>query len=464
MSLFSSLKKEQKEAVGLLQIGTFLEYFDLMLYVHMAVLLNDLFFPKTDPHTTALLSAFAFCSTYVLRPFGALLFGYIGDYIGRKTTVIITTTMMAVSCIVMASLPTYAQIGIASAWAVTLCRIVQGLSSMGEIIGAEIYLTEMTKPPERYPCVALIGCSARFGTMMALGMATLVLSLGVEWRIAFWLGAGIAMIGSVARARLRETPDFVDMKKRRSKMLKHQNKFRGKSSAVSDKLLDSSLGQPKEKIDWKTFAAFFLISSGPPACLYFTYIYCSNIYKEMGFSGEHVISQNFIVSIVEFLGILYTVFLSYKIHPLKILKIKTIFFIVFLVFCPYLLYQVKSSFFLLGIQMISVCFTLSGVPAVATLLIHFPIFKRFTYASFIYALSRALMYVGTSFGLVYLTEGFGHWGLWFIMLPTSLGFLWGVLHFEKLEREAGSISGRKASSFFRKGHYPHHPQDGIKVT
>ena len=59
MSFFSSLNRQQKEAVGLLQIGTFLEYFDLMLYVHMAVLLNTLFFPKTDPHTAALLNAFA---------------------------------------------------------------------------------------------------------------------------------------------------------------------------------------------------------------------------------------------------------------------------------------------------------------------------------------------------------------------------------------------------------------------
>ena len=76
-----SLTREQKEAVGLLSIGTFLEYFDLMLYIHMAVLLNELFFPKTDPFTTSLLSAFAFCSTYLLRPFGALIFGYIGDNI-----------------------------------------------------------------------------------------------------------------------------------------------------------------------------------------------------------------------------------------------------------------------------------------------------------------------------------------------------------------------------------------------
>ena len=124
MSFLSALKREQKEAVGLLQIGTFLEYFDLMLYVHMAVLLNELFFPKTDPHTTALLTAFAFCSTFVLRPFGALLFGWIGDNIGRKTTVVITTMMMSLSCIVMASLPTYEQIGITAAWVITICRIL----------------------------------------------------------------------------------------------------------------------------------------------------------------------------------------------------------------------------------------------------------------------------------------------------------------------------------------------------
>jgi len=61
-----SLTREQKEAVGLLSIGTFLEYFDLMLYVHMAVLLNELFFPKTDPFTASLLSAFSFCSIFVL--------------------------------------------------------------------------------------------------------------------------------------------------------------------------------------------------------------------------------------------------------------------------------------------------------------------------------------------------------------------------------------------------------------
>ena len=103
--------ENQKSAIGLLSVGTFLEYFDLMLYIHMAALLNELFFEPASPLSTSLLTAFAFCSTYVLRPFGALLFGWIGDNIGRRETVIITTLMMAFSCFIVAILPTYAQIG-----------------------------------------------------------------------------------------------------------------------------------------------------------------------------------------------------------------------------------------------------------------------------------------------------------------------------------------------------------------
>ena len=155
-----SLTREQKEAVGLLSIGTFLEFFDLMLFVHMAVLLNELFFPKTDPFTASLLAAFAFCSIYVFRPFSALLFGWIGDNIGRKTVVIISTLFMGLSCFIMANLPTYDQIGLTASVIMIICRAVQGISSMGEIIGGEIYLTEITKPPTQYSIVSLLAFSA----------------------------------------------------------------------------------------------------------------------------------------------------------------------------------------------------------------------------------------------------------------------------------------------------------------
>jgi MFS family permease len=119
-----SLTREQKQAIGLLSIGTFLEYFDLMLYVHMAVLLNELFFSQDNEFSAQLLSAFSFCITFIFRPIGAILIGRLGDRIGRKATVIITTTVMSISCVVMANLPTYEQVGIVASWAVTICRIL----------------------------------------------------------------------------------------------------------------------------------------------------------------------------------------------------------------------------------------------------------------------------------------------------------------------------------------------------
>lgn len=268
MGIFTGLKREQKEAIGLLQVGTFLEYFDLMLYVHMAVLLNELFFPKTDPYTTALLSAFAFCSTYILRPIGALVFGFIGDHIGRKITVIITSMMMGISCIIMANLPTYAQIGITASWGITFCRILQGLSCQGEIIGAEVYLTEITKPPSRYVVVSLTSFFASLGGMIVLGMAMLLSILEINWRMAFWIGAAISSIGFIARTQLPETAEFLRTKKLHKKY--RSRKLEANSS------YSSSINN---KISASTLAAYFLISCGYPACFYLAYIHFGNTLK-----------------------------------------------------------------------------------------------------------------------------------------------------------------------------------------
>jgi MHS family proline/betaine transporter-like MFS transporter len=433
MAIFSSLRREEREAVALLQIGTILEYFDLMLYVHMAVVLNDLFFPKTDPHTSDLLTAFAFCSTFVLRPFGAIIFGYIGDHIGRKTTVIITTMMMAASCLVMANLPTYAQIGITAAWAVTACRVIQGLSSMGEIVGAEIYLTELIKSNARYPAVALMACSSAFGTMMALTVAMLVFALGLEWRLAFWFGACIAVVGTLARTRLRETPDFADMKRRMRRAVE-ESSHDGLEKA--SQLLQKTNMIWKEKVDWKSTGIFFMLYSAWPVCFYFSYIHCGLILKNtFHYTADEIIKQNFIVSIIQCFSFLFFALISGRIDPLRILKFKVFMMIPFVLICPYLLFHVQTPMHLFLIQSFVMLFSLTPAPAMPIFVVSFPIFKRFTFMSFLYATTRALMYVVTSFGLVWLTKFYGHWGLWVIMMPMCATFLWGVYHFENREKE-----------------------------
>ncbi len=423
------LNKEQKGAIFLLQIGTFLEYFDLMLFVHMAVVLNELFFPKFDPFTKSLLSAFTFCSTFALKPIGALVFGYIGDKVGRKHTVVITTMIMAVSCIIMANVPTYAQIGIAASWVITICRALQGMSSIGESIGAELYTAELIEKPLRYKAVGYIGFAGVIGMVASLMIAKIVLTLGINWRIIFWIGAAIALIGSAARVTLRESPEFSDASRRLHNMLE-----------TAEKNPDSIRNNPaySETVSKKTSLAYFLVFCGWPFCFYFSYVYCSSILKsQFHYSNEELIYHNLIVSIFNSIGLFIFIRLTEKIHPLVILKAKLIVYIPFLCCVPFLLSISQSQLTIMIIQIIGVVFGHSTIPAKAIFLMHFPILKRFRYASLITALSHVTLYIITSFGLVYAIDFLGIYGILLISLPITFSFLLGLLHFEKLERQAG---------------------------
>jgi len=426
----TKLSREQTQAIGLLSIGTFLEYFDLMLYVHMAVLLNELFFEPSNPRSASLVTAFAFCTTFVFRPIGAFIFGHIGDKSGRKATVIITTGIMALSCVTMANTPTYAQIGIGASIIVTICRILQGMSSVGEVIGAELYITETTNPPIQYPAVTFITVASVIGSTAALGMASLVTSFGLSWRIAFWIGAIISIVGGLARRTLRETPEFVDAKFKLQQKEQKDN--------VDRKELDAG-SIVHEKVNKTSIAYSFIINCMWPICFYFTYIHCGNLLKSgFHYTAEQVIHNNFIVSIVHLIGLLLLTYLSYKFYPLKIIKIKLVIFVIFLLFSPHIFNNITESYHLFSLQIFLVLFSVDSVPAVSIFFKHFPIFKRYTYNSVIYAFSRSLMYVITSFAIIYLTKYFGHYGLSIVMIPISIGCAFGVLHFEKLEKKAGN--------------------------
>ncbi|WP_425363883.1 MFS transporter [Candidatus Tisiphia endosymbiont of Hybos culiciformis] len=425
----TSLTREQRESIGLLSIGTFLEYFDLMLYVHMAAFLNELFFEPTDPHTASLMMSFAFCTSFVFRPVGAVIFGWLGDTMGRKFTMIITTFMMAVTCLVMANLPTYAQIGVTATWVITICRAVQGISSMGEMTGAQLYLTETIKPPAQYASVGLMWACCDLGGLGALGVASLVTLHGFNWRLAFWLGAAIALVGSVARTTLRETPEFADAKRRIKKIFEETN-------TDTASLKDHPILQ--EKVNKKTIIAFFLLKNASPVCFYFNYVYCANILKaNFGYTMTEVIQHNFIVCLVNFLTISTLCYLSLKIYPLLTVKIILFICSIFIIFCPYLLNNINSPYQLFLIQFVMSLLSECLGPASPILYKSFPVFKRFTCVSIIFAISRALMYVVTSFGFIYLYEHFGHWGLWVIMVPIIIGFAYGLFYFDKLAKECG---------------------------
>ena len=422
----NKLTKKQKEAIGLLSIGTFLEYFDLMLYVHMSVLLNELFFPKTDHLTTQLLSATTFCLTYVLRPIGGIVMGKIGDIMGRKFTIMITTFTMAISCIIMANLPTYAEIGIIATIIMIVCRMLQGFSSLGEIVGAELYLSEMLKNP--YKCIfsGMIGVSSKIGGFFALAIASFALSIGLNWRIAFVVGAIIAIIGLIARTRLRETPEFVDYKRRLIK----QN--------ISNKTQIRQYS--KERIDKKFALAYFFTEFISPLCFFFAYIFLGDYMKTtLGLSPKDVINQNLKVSIIIAFSAFFISILAKKLHPVRTALFSTFIFSVTLIFIPYLLGSGINLNMLLFIQCIVFCLS---VPASGTLdaiqYKYFPVDRRFTMLAVIFGIANPISTCLVAFSLIPIVNYLGYYGLWIVFIPMITGYLWALNYTKKLEikREA----------------------------
>ena len=416
---------EQKKAIGLLSIGTFLEYFDFMLYIHMAVLLNELFFPASDPHTAALTSAFAFCSTYILRPFGALIFGYIGDNIGRKPTIILSTGIMALSCLVMANVPTYAQVGITASWIVTICRILQGLSSLGEIIGAEIYLVETTKSPLMYPVVCLIVVFSTLGGFVALGVATLAVSINFNWRIAFWVGAVVAVIGVLARTTLRESRDFVDVQK------KLKNTFNKVNLNIKDSLKTNLIW--KQKTDIRVILSYFIMECTSPIYFYINYIYCADILKKLGLTSTEIIQHNFILSGIYLLKPIILTVVVCKIHPIKILQYSFIVSLPFILCFPFFLPHVSSESEVFIIQILLTILGCAAFPANPVIFKHFPILRRFTHSTFTFAVAKAVTYCITAFGTIYLFKFFNHMGLLVLLIPVNVGYFFALNFFKKLE-------------------------------
>ncbi|ABE05114.1 MFS-type transporter [Rickettsia bellii RML369-C] len=393
--------------------------------MHMAVLLNKIFFSPDNSYSIKVLSAFAYCSTFIFRPFGALLFGWIGDNIGRKPVILIATFLMACTCIGIAVLPSYDEIGFTATVLITLFRAIQGISSATEVTGAQLYITEMVKPPLQYPAVASTTIFSTLGTLAALGIAAIVTSGNFNWRYAFLFGAFVAVTGLMARTTLKETRDFIDAKRRIKLSLE--------KTGIDPKKIESN-SIIKEKTNFKTFISYFAIQCTWPVWSYFGYFYCGNILTEnFGYSPAEVIHHNFFISMIELTGTILLVYLSYKIYPLKILRATFYILIVFFCFSPVIMQNLTPSYIML-IQVYFLVFAPGYFPATAIFYKHFPVFKRFMHTSFIFAMSRALMYIITSFGLAYLTEYFGYWGILMIMIPVTIGYYLGLRHFENLEK------------------------------
>jgi MFS family permease len=200
-------------------LGTVFEWYDFFVYGTLAVVIAKLFFPAANETAGFLLALATFGAGFGVRPLGAILFGYLGDRLGRKYTFLITITLMGFATAAIGLLPTYAQIGIAAPILLVVCRLLQGLALGGEYGGAAIYVAEHAPRKRRGFYTSFIQASVIGGFLLSVSVV-LVANTFVDpaeweawgWRVPFLFSLLLLAISLWVRLKLKESPVFQAMK------------------------------------------------------------------------------------------------------------------------------------------------------------------------------------------------------------------------------------------------------------
>ncbi len=207
--------------IGASSVGTLIEWYDFYIFGMLATIISKQFFPS-DAGTSALLSTLAiFAAGFIVRPFGALVFGRLGDMIGRKYTFLLTLVLMGGSTFAIGLVPGFATIGWAAPILILILRLIQGLALGGEYGGAATYVAEHAPANRRGFWTSWIQTTATLGLFLALGVIVLIRSnQGVEafskewggWRYPFWLSIILVVVSILIRMKMSESPMFTKLK------------------------------------------------------------------------------------------------------------------------------------------------------------------------------------------------------------------------------------------------------------
>jgi len=248
-------------------LGTVFEWYDFYLYGALAAIIAKQFFSALDPTSGFIFALLAFAAGFAVRPFGALVFGRIGDLVGRKYTFLVTIVIMGLATFLVGLLPSYASIGIAAPVILITLRLLQGLALGGEYGGAATYVAEHAPPGRRGLYTSFIQTTATLGLFLSLLVILgLRLALGTEafeawgWRIPFLLSAVLLGVSVWIRLQLAESPLFAQMKAegRTSKAPLTESFFSRNGRLVLLALLGATAGQAVVWYAGQFYALFFL--------------------------------------------------------------------------------------------------------------------------------------------------------------------------------------------------------------
>ncbi|CUT10708.1 Alphaketoglutarate permease [Bradyrhizobium sp.] len=213
--------KRRIKAIFIGSIGNLVEWYDFYAYTAFALYFAPAFFPGNDPVVQQLNVAVVFAATFLMRPLGGWLFGYIADHYGRRISLTLSVVFMCFGSLIIALTPTYATIGFAAPVILALARVIEGLSLGGEYGASATYLSEVADPKHRgfyssFQYVTLIG-----GQLTAIIVLLLLQKIFLTpeelrawgWRIPFAIGAALAIFAAVMRRGLHETEAFEEARK-----------------------------------------------------------------------------------------------------------------------------------------------------------------------------------------------------------------------------------------------------------
>ncbi|MBS0287019.1 MAG: MFS transporter [Proteobacteria bacterium] len=208
--------------------GNFIEWYDFALYLFLAPVIAKQFFPTASDLASSQIMTLSLLGTFTVhavsfffRPLGALLFGHIGDVYGRSIALRLSLSLLAALSIVMSLLPSYQSIGMMATVLLCLCRIGQGICLGGEFAGSMIYLAETIQPQKRAFFTSLSNNASNIGILIAAGSASILSYFMSDetfstygYRILFFIGGMIGVLGFAFRADLKETNTFIEMDQR----------------------------------------------------------------------------------------------------------------------------------------------------------------------------------------------------------------------------------------------------------
>ncbi len=200
-------------------IGNTLEWYDYALYGHFAAIISKLFFPSSNEYLSLIAAFGVFAAGFIMRPVGAVIFGYIGDRYGRRTSLTASIILMAIATGCLSILPTYEAIGIAAPILLTVIRLVQGISLGGEFSGSMVFMAEYSKDKHKSVVASLCLFSACIGILLGSFVGTFFAQVLPEgkfeqwgWRIPFMVGVAIGIVGLYIRYHIGESPLYKEAK------------------------------------------------------------------------------------------------------------------------------------------------------------------------------------------------------------------------------------------------------------